>query len=88
MRNRNVLISGAGPAGMTLAYWLRRDGFSLTVIERAAAPRDGRQALPSSVLIGRSWTVCIPSTAVSIRVVICGGALGIWRGRRSRLPIM
>jgi hypothetical protein len=29
-----------------------------------------------------------PSTAVSIRVVICGGALGIWRGRRSRLPIM
>ena len=44
MRNRNVLISGAGPAGMTLAYWLRRHGFSPTVVERASAPRDGGQA--------------------------------------------
>jgi 2-polyprenyl-6-methoxyphenol hydroxylase-like FAD-dependent oxidoreductase len=41
MRNRNVLISGAGPAGMTLAYWLRRHGFSPTVAERASAPRGG-----------------------------------------------
>jgi 2-polyprenyl-6-methoxyphenol hydroxylase-like FAD-dependent oxidoreductase len=39
MRNRNVLISGAGPAGMTLAYWLRRDGFSPAVLERPAAAR-------------------------------------------------
>ena len=45
MRNRNVLISGAGPAGMTLAYWLRRHGFSPTVVERASAPRDGGQAV-------------------------------------------
>ena len=45
MRNRNVLISGAGPAGMTLAYWLRRHGFSPTMVERAPAPRDGGQAV-------------------------------------------
>ena len=45
MRNRNVLISGAGPAGMMLAYWLRRHGFSPTVVERAPAPRDGGQAV-------------------------------------------
>ena len=45
MRNRNVLISGAGPAGTTPAYWLRRHGFRPTVVERAPAPRDGGQAV-------------------------------------------
>src|SRR5215470_2631716 len=32
-----VLISGAGPAGLTAAYWLRRYGFSPTIVERAPA---------------------------------------------------
>ncbi len=31
----NVLISGAGPAGLTAAYWLRRYGLSPTIVERA-----------------------------------------------------
>jgi 2-polyprenyl-6-methoxyphenol hydroxylase-like FAD-dependent oxidoreductase len=30
-----VLISGAGIAGLTLAYWLRRYGFTPTIVERA-----------------------------------------------------
>ena len=30
-----VLISGAGPAGLTVAYWLRRYGCSATIVERA-----------------------------------------------------
>ena len=30
-----VLISGAGIAGLTVAYWLRRYGFSPTIVERA-----------------------------------------------------
>jgi 2-polyprenyl-6-methoxyphenol hydroxylase-like FAD-dependent oxidoreductase len=30
-----VLISGAGPAGLTVAYWLRRYGFAPTIVERA-----------------------------------------------------
>ncbi|MGW4800795.1 FAD-dependent oxidoreductase, partial [Nonomuraea sp. NPDC004297] len=34
-----VLISGAGVAGPVLAYWLTRHGFSVTVVERAPAPR-------------------------------------------------
>jgi 2-polyprenyl-6-methoxyphenol hydroxylase-like FAD-dependent oxidoreductase len=45
MKNRNVLISGAGPAGLTLAYWLSRYGFTPTVAERAPAVRDGGQAV-------------------------------------------
>ena len=31
----NVLISGAGPAGLTAAYWLQRYGFTPTIVERA-----------------------------------------------------
>ena len=31
----NVLISGAGPAGLAAAYWLTRYGFSPTIVERA-----------------------------------------------------
>lgn len=30
-----VLISGAGPAGLTAAYWLRRYGYHPTIVERA-----------------------------------------------------
>jgi len=38
---KKVLISGAGIAGSSLAYWLRRHGFAPTVVERAPALRDG-----------------------------------------------
>ncbi len=41
MRASNVLISGAGIAGPTLAYWLRRHGFVPTLVERAPALRTG-----------------------------------------------
>jgi len=41
MSTRTVLVSGAGIAGVTLAYWLRRHGFVPTVVERSPGPRDG-----------------------------------------------
>ncbi len=34
-----ILISGASVAGPVLAYWLSVQGFSVTVVERAATPR-------------------------------------------------
>jgi 2-polyprenyl-6-methoxyphenol hydroxylase-like FAD-dependent oxidoreductase len=37
----SVLISGAGIAGPTLAWWLLRHGFRPTLIERAPHPRTG-----------------------------------------------
>ncbi|MEW9532596.1 FAD-dependent monooxygenase [Microbispora sp. NPDC049125] len=37
----NILISGGSVAGPTLAYWLRRHGFTPTVVERAPSLRDG-----------------------------------------------
>ena len=39
--NKNILISGASIAGPTLAYWLKRYGFTPTVIERAPQMRAG-----------------------------------------------
>jgi 2-polyprenyl-6-methoxyphenol hydroxylase-like FAD-dependent oxidoreductase len=45
MTNRRVLISGAGVAGPALAFWLHRHGFTPTVVERAAEPRDGGYAV-------------------------------------------
>lgn len=36
-----VLIVGAGVAGSTLAYWLRRGGHEPTLVERAPQPRAG-----------------------------------------------
>ena len=41
MHNRDVLIVGASVAGPTLAYWLRRYGFSPTVVERTPSLRLG-----------------------------------------------
>ncbi|MCC7190309.1 MAG: FAD-dependent monooxygenase [Anaerolineales bacterium] len=32
--NKKILISGAGISGLTLAYWLKKHGFSPTVIEK------------------------------------------------------
>ena len=40
MKNRNILISGAGLAGLALAYWLHRHHFHPVVVENAPALRD------------------------------------------------
>jgi 2-polyprenyl-6-methoxyphenol hydroxylase-like FAD-dependent oxidoreductase len=37
----NVLISEAGIAGPALAFWLRKYGFTPTLVERAPALRTG-----------------------------------------------
>jgi 2-polyprenyl-6-methoxyphenol hydroxylase-like FAD-dependent oxidoreductase len=42
---RNILISGASVAGLSLAYWLRQHGFQPTLVERAPALRSGGQAI-------------------------------------------
>ncbi|MDG4820660.1 FAD-dependent monooxygenase [Asanoa sp. WMMD1127] len=41
----NVLISGAGIAGLGLAHWLGRHGIGATVVERSPALRSGGQAI-------------------------------------------
>ncbi|WP_432927177.1 FAD-dependent monooxygenase [Microbispora sp. CA-135349] len=39
--NRTILISGASIAGPSLAYWLTRHGFEVTVVEKASHLRGG-----------------------------------------------
>ena len=41
MISRSVLISGAGIAGPTLAFWLNKAGFEVTVVEQAPVLRKG-----------------------------------------------
>jgi len=41
MNSRSILISGAGIAGPTLAFWLKKAGFEPTVVEHSPALRKG-----------------------------------------------
>jgi len=41
MQNQRILISGAGIAGLTLAYWLHKSGFIPTVVEHYPKLREG-----------------------------------------------
>src|SRR5262245_49691294 len=41
MKSQTVLISGAGIAGPTVAFWLKAAGFAPTLIEQAPALRGG-----------------------------------------------
>jgi 2-polyprenyl-6-methoxyphenol hydroxylase-like FAD-dependent oxidoreductase len=43
MNNKKILISGASIAGPTLAFWLHKYGFDVTIIERANSLRVGGQ---------------------------------------------
>ena len=40
-----ILVSGASVAGTTAAYWLARQGYSVTVVERHPGLRPGGQAI-------------------------------------------
>jgi 2-polyprenyl-6-methoxyphenol hydroxylase-like FAD-dependent oxidoreductase len=40
MKNQNILISGGGIAGLTLAYWLHQYGFQPTIVEKRAGLND------------------------------------------------
>ena len=45
MHNKNILISGAGIAGVTLAFWLKKFGFNPTIIEISPTLREGGYAI-------------------------------------------
>ncbi|MEO8110140.1 MAG: FAD-dependent monooxygenase [Ginsengibacter sp.] len=45
MNNKNILISGAGIAGVALAFWLKKFGFNPTIIEVSPTLREGGYAI-------------------------------------------
>ncbi|MFF4380953.1 FAD-dependent monooxygenase [Kitasatospora sp. NPDC001547] len=85
----DVLVSGAGIAGPALAYWLRRHGFTPTVVERAPGPRPGGQAVD---LRGAGRTVIERMGLMERARALCveqhGMALVDRRGRTTaRIPV-
>ena len=89
MTTREVLISGAGIAGTTAAYWLRKAGYAVTVVERAPAVRQGGQTVD---LRGASRTVMqrmglldqVRSLAVTQRGIAWVDA---WGRHRAEMPV-
>ena len=71
---RTALICGAGVAGSTLAYWLSRRGFEVTVVERAAGQRSS----------GNPVDVKGPAVAVASQM----GIMPQLRAARSRVSQM
>lgn len=47
-QNSRILISGASIAGPTLAYWLHKYGFEVTLVEKAPSLRLGGQSIDAS----------------------------------------
>ena len=45
MARTEVLIAGAGPTGLVLALWLKRQGIGVRIIDRSAAPGSTSRAL-------------------------------------------
>ncbi len=45
LKEINILVSGASIAGLSTAYWLAKNNFKVTVVERAPHIRPGGQAL-------------------------------------------
>ncbi|MEU1289941.1 FAD-dependent monooxygenase [Kitasatospora sp. NPDC005856] len=85
----DVLVSGAGIAGPALAHWLRRHGFTPTVVERAPGPRPGGQTVD---LRGAGRTVIERMGLMERARALCveqrGIALVDRRGRTTaRIPV-
>ncbi|MFM0341480.1 FAD-dependent monooxygenase [Paraburkholderia fungorum] len=74
MMNGRILISGAGVAGLALAYWLDRAGFATTLVERSPEFRRGGQA--------------VDIRGVALDVVNAMGLLDDTRALRTRLKGM
>ncbi|MCQ8768408.1 FAD-dependent monooxygenase [Streptomyces telluris] len=89
---KTVLISGASVAGLTLAYWLRRNGLAATVVERAPAVRPGGQAIDvRGVAIDVLDRTGILEEARAVRTrlrgmaMLDGGGKEVWRSEEMTL---
>jgi 2-polyprenyl-6-methoxyphenol hydroxylase-like FAD-dependent oxidoreductase len=91
MAYRSVLVSGAGIAGSTVAYWLARAGWSVTVVERVAGTRSSGNPVDvrgSAVAVAREmglWS-CLQEAATGaerlVFVDVDGRPLASIRTRR------
>ena len=52
VRETQVLIVGAGPTGLILAFWLTRQGIRVSIIDKAAEP-----GTTSRAIVGQARTL-------------------------------
>lgn len=82
MAGRSVLVSGAGIAGATVAYWLARTGWQVTVVEKAVEasssgnPVDVRGEAASVVHQMGLWSRLQERATGVTRLVVVDGAGG------------
>ena len=77
MNDKTVLISGAGIAGPTLAFWLKAAGFEPTLVERAPALRTGGYVIDFWGLgydIAERMGLAATSIASAITCARCGSS--------------
>jgi len=75
-KGKTVLISGAGIAGPVLGWWLKRYGFSPTIVERADELRTGAHPVDlwgSAVEVVERKAVLPALGAASTRVMVTPG---------------
>ena len=81
-KSRSVLISGASIAGPTLAFWLDRYGFDVTVVERASAVRNG--GYPIDI---RGTAIDVAPVAFTAEFTEQSATVVQWRAFRRRLAM-
>ncbi len=95
IRRCEVLVVGAGPAGLATAHWLRAWGIDVVVVERRTAPREHPQATMVNTrtteimrFLGLSDPVLAESTTLesSSRVTFLADLAGTEVGRIEIIP--
>src|ERR1051325_737772 len=62
-RHHDILILGAGPAGLALGHELRQRGLSFLILERGATVGESWRRMPSHLKLVSPWKAnCLPGT--------------------------
>ena len=75
MIDSTVTIVGAGPSGLTLAWWLVNQGVTVSVLEREGAiPRDMRASTfhPATLDL-------LDEAGIADELIRCGTAVPMWQ---------
>ena len=62
MNNKNILISGAGIADVSLAFWLKKFGFNPTIVEVSPKLPEGAYAEVKRLLLSTAKSFFIGLT--------------------------